>query len=213
MELTALVLALVGIAVAIALPLTIEYLKRPGLRVERATDADRIAPSAFRIVHVKIVNEPIGGVFGRWLMRNVATGCRVTISVQTENGVSALPAFNGKWSAKPEPIQYLPLGGGVQEAFDPAKWPGGLVYDLSPGLDGEPVAVAIKHDGEADAYAFHPMWIYQDPVGLRNAAARLSETEYEVTVTAEAGEITADKRFKLRNDGMRHTDLGLSELT
>jgi hypothetical protein len=49
----------------------------------------------------------------------------------------------------------------------------------------------------------------QDPIGLRDPGAQLSETEYEVTVTAEAGEISAVDRFTLRNEGTRYAGLRL----
>jgi hypothetical protein len=199
-----------GILVAIGLPLLIEYQKRPLLRIECASDADRASPPpALRIVHIRVVNEPIKGVLGHWLLRNVATGCRVEIDMKTERGEQALPVFGGKWSSKPEPIQYLASGGTIQPAFDPARWPGGLVHDLPPNREGESVALAIKHDGDAKAYAFDPKRIYQDPIGLRDPAAQLSETEYEVTVTAQAGEISAVNCFTLRNEGTQHVGLRL----
>ena len=141
-------LALLGIAVAILVPVLIEYQKRPRLRISHARDAHRPSPDAFRIVHVRVVNMPITGIFARWLVRNVATGCRVSIELRSTSSGDTRPAFAGKWSLKPEPIQYLPVGGSLQGAFDPARWPEGLVHDLPPGAYGEMVAVAIKHEGD-----------------------------------------------------------------
>jgi hypothetical protein len=44
MEFLSLILALIGIGLAIAVPLRIEYLRRPILRIERAPDANQSSP-------------------------------------------------------------------------------------------------------------------------------------------------------------------------
>jgi len=209
MEWLALILALLGIAVAIFVPLAIEYYKRPKLKIAHAADANRIEPTAFRIVHVRVANLPITGILRRWIVRSAATGCRVQIELRSTSDWAVRPAFAGKWSSRAEPIQYLPKDGLPVAAYDPGRWPEGLVLDVVPGGHGEVVAVAIKHEGDAEAYAFDPSAIYQDPVGLRNYSVRLTDTEYEVTVVATSGEITAEQSFILRNDGTRYTGLEL----
>lgn len=66
MALTGVFLGLLGIAAAIYIPLKIEALKRPKLRIQRTDDANN--PGMFggptRIAHIAVVNEPIEGWLG-----------------------------------------------------------------------------------------------------------------------------------------------------
>jgi hypothetical protein len=74
------------IAAAIGIPLRIEYLKRPQLRIERANDLNsEPLGTMMRIVHIRVVNSPIEGRTGRWLLRNPADGCRVTITLRSRS--------------------------------------------------------------------------------------------------------------------------------
>lgn len=94
--------------------------------------------------------------------------------------------------------------------WDPEKEPGRFTYDVSPGSDGENVAVEMKHDGDSEAYAFGPELYHFLPGPLKAPPLRLPDTEYEVTVHAEAGEITQDETFTLRNEGSHYTGLSLT---
>lgn len=52
----------------------------------------------------------------------------------------------GKWSAKPEPVQWLPVENedgsqSIKQFPDAEKLPDSLVYDISPGSRGGVVAV------------------------------------------------------------------------
>ena len=122
--------------------------------------------------------------------------------------------MRGSWSATPEPIQYIFADESgkvtVTPFWDPEKEPARFTYDVSPGSDGEGVAVAIKHDGDDEVYAFGPEIYHPMPQPLKNPILRLPDTEYEVTVHAEAGEITQDKTFTLHNEGAHYTGLSLT---
>jgi hypothetical protein len=139
-----------GIAAAIYIPLKIEALKRPKLRIEWAADANN--PSMFggptRIAHIAVINEPIEGWLGKWLLRNPATGCQVKLSYRSRSDEKGLWTA-GKWSAKPEPLQWLPVQNedgtqSINQFPDTEKLPDMLVYDISPGRRGGVVAVALK---------------------------------------------------------------------
>lgn len=105
MELAGVFLGLLGIAAAIYIPLKIEALKRPKLRIQWAADANN--PGMFggptRIAHITVVNEPIEGWLGKWLLRNPATGCQVKLTYRSRSDEKTL-STPGKWSAKPEPL-------------------------------------------------------------------------------------------------------------
>ena len=46
-------------------------------------------------------------------------------------------------------------------------------------------------------------------MNLRDPSVRLPDSEYEVKVTAVAGEISSEAIFTLRNQGTHYTDLAL----
>ena len=209
-------LGLAGIAAAIYIPLKIEALKWPRLRIEWAADANN--PAMFggptRIAHVKVINEPIGGRLGKWLLRNPATGCQVKLTYRSRSDEKTL-STPGKWSAKPEPVQWLPTQNpdgslGIYQYPDTEKMPDTLVYDLSPGSSGATVAVALKRDGERQAYAFGWMLYVSLPdAPLADTSLALPHDTYEVKVEVEAGGIGCSEHFLLHNDGSHHTDLRL----
>jgi hypothetical protein len=204
-------LGLVAVVLAVAVPLSVEWARRPRLRVELGSDANR--DPHWRIVHVHVVNEPLRGRLAKYLLRNPAAGCQVTMEFVSRSDRSRVPAGDmparGKWSARPQPLSPLPVTPGTFAwVFDLEKIPQALTLDVSPSTGGEPVAVAIKHDGDAQAYAFDPeIYAYGN---LRNDAFALPHEAYDVTVTAHAGEIPSEPhRFVLHNAGTAYRDLRL----
>lgn len=205
----AVLIGIAGVFVALGIPLFVESKKRPALRIERADDAnahDRTPP--FRIVHIKVINEPLSGRLGRWLLRNVATSCKVDITFRSRsgNGTVAIP---GRWSGAPEPFSYVPTsGGGTGVLFDPTKLPQSTRFDLSPDTDGEVLGIAIKTDGDPEAYAFTSE-SYRARDTRRLPELKLPDEEYDVVVTARAGGLRTTETFTLRNRGTAFTGLQL----
>jgi hypothetical protein len=215
-ELVGVLLGLLGIAAAIYIPLKIEALKRPSLRIKWAADANN--PGMFggptRIAHIAVINQPIEGWLGKWLLRNPATGCQVKLTYRSRSDEKTF-STPGKWSAKPEPLQWLPVQNAdgsqaIVQYADTEKLPDMLVYDISPGRRGGVVAVALKRDGERQAYAFGWMLYSALPDGpLADDSLELPHDAYEVTVEAEAGGIECSASFLLHNGGDQHTGLRL----
>ena len=219
-----LILGLAGILLALAVPLLVEYSRRPVLRIELGEDVtERGAEPRWRMVHVRVLNEPLAGWRGRWLLRNAATSCRVTISFESGSSRSRV-TMAGRWAASAEPrsliggppevpIEYYnidPARAGIPRIelpFDPTKVPQTLRLDLDADESGEPVPVAIKFGGDNDAYGFtSESYAYSD---ARMPELRLAGREYNVDVEARTGAIIARRRFRLRNGGQAETDLQL----
>jgi hypothetical protein len=201
-------ISVVAIGLAIWLPLWIEKTKRPLLSIEWAEDANRRDPPAFRIAHVRVVNAPLTGRRGRWLARNSADGCEVRFTIASESDGRAV-AFRGKWDARPEPIQPLVVGGQIVEILNPQLREQGFVLDVPPGPAGASLAVAIKHDGEKQAYGYGPS-IYEQG-NLRADDLRLDDDDYRVDVTVVAGGSEATATFVLTNAGTNATGLMLGK--
>jgi hypothetical protein len=210
MELIGIGLGIFGVLLAIGIPLWIESMKRPLLHIEWAEDANNaIYGGPTRIVHIKVINEPITGWRGRWLLRNPANGCGVTLTFRSMSDGREIGPYSAKWDARPEPIQWLPNEGQVNQFPDPEKIPACISYDLSPGEDGSSLAVALKRDGEAGAWAFSAILYFSLPDKPLSAEGfeLASDTDYEVVARANVGGITCESSFVLRNRGERHTGL------
>lgn len=204
----AVLLGLLGVGVAIYIPVSIEKKKRPALRIERADDLnarDREPP--WRIVHIKVVNEPLGGRLARWLLTNVATSCKVSVTF-TSRSDGKDTTIPGRWSATPQPLILLTGGGYLGKFFDDAKVPETLRFDLSPDPEGEVLGIAVKIEGDPAAYAFtSESYAANDKLRLPRLA--LPDEEYDVTVTARAGGIEESEQFTLFNRGRGMSGLEL----
>ncbi len=202
-------LGFVGVVLALAVPAFVEWSRRPSLRIEKAGDANRPDPY-WRIVHVRVINEPLAGWRSRIFLRNSAAGCRVLMEFKSKSDGKTATA-RGKWSAQPEPLAIIGQGDAIRRVYDPEKIPVGLTLDLSATKDGETVAVAIKHNNDAAAYAYDPEVYALE--NLRNDDFQLPDELYEVTVVAQAGEIKSPpRRFLLHNAGTSPRDLRLESI-
>jgi hypothetical protein len=206
------------VVVAIVAPLLIEGTKRPRLQIEWAPDANN--PNMYggptRITHVKVINTPIGKPFGRFLLRNTATNCRVRLTFTSRSDGKEAWSGPAKWDAQPEPIQWLPHEGGIHEFIDQRSATASEIYDLPPGESGSSLAIALKRDGQVEAWAFSTILYYALPSSPLSAPGILdlaSDTDYNVTVLAEAEGISTERVFLLRNRGELHTGLTLEAAT
>ena len=221
------ILGLIGIAVAIGVPLFVEWSRRPALRIERGDDVnEHRANPAWRLLHVRIVNQPLHGWRSHWLLRNPATSCRVAVLFKSCSDGQEIH-MPGRWTASPEPrsliggppevpMEYYnldPVRAGepsIGMPFDPTKVPGTLRLDLSADADGEPVPVAIKFKGEVAAFGFtSESYAYAD---FRKPDLVLPDEEYLVTIRARAGGIEVTETFRLHNAGQLETDLRLGSV-
>ncbi len=196
-----LTISFLAVIVAVVLPLLIERAKWPELRLGRADDANarHLSPVA-RFVHVRVTNQPLRGLRARWLQRNTANACKVEITFRSKSSGDVI-SMPGRWSATPQP---LTLG-----IFDNEKLPQSLRFDLPPDEQGEVVAVAIKRDGNSDAFGF-TSYSYADPAMCLPTYA-LPDEEYEVEIRAHAGPVEARRTFVLKNTGTTHRGLQLSD--
>src|SRR6266566_2246405 len=88
----------VGGVITIIVALVMERAKRPSLAVEVAGPAD---DPRWVILHVKVINKPVGGWWGRWLLRTDARGCRVRMvfARRAVTGPSVhVRDMDGRWS-------------------------------------------------------------------------------------------------------------------
>ena len=103
----------------------------------------------------------------------------------------------GRWSATPQPLTF--------GHFDNERVPQSLRFDLSPDEQGETLAVAIKRDGDTNAYGFNSYSYANGALCLPHYA--LPDETYDVEVRAHAGPVEAQGSFVLHNAGQDHRGL------
>ena len=142
-------LSVLALALAVLVPLAIEFWKHPSLRIylgEKAIDPT----GKFAFLHVNVQNVPRLRPFSRILQREAAAQCRVAVRLVHGGAGGNDVEFPGKWSSSPEPLIPIPGGG---YTFDPSKIPLLERKDIHPG-EPEPFAVAVKHKGDLSCYGF-----------------------------------------------------------
>jgi hypothetical protein len=182
----------IGGLITIAVALAVEWVKRPRLAVEIARPA---SDARWEILHIKVINKPVAGWAGRFVLRNDAPGCRVRATFRRRNVTGpSTPLFgiDGRWSATPQPLSVIAGTQGREAIFDVNKLPQSERFDLPPDSAGEAVAIAIKLTGDRDAYAFsNSSYIAGD---FRHEPFKLGVGQFEVEVTASVGAVPPTTR-------------------
>ena len=105
-------LGFVGVVLALGVPAFVEWSRRPRLRIESAADANSPDPY-WRIVHIRVINEPLSGWRSHIFLRNSAAGCRVSMEFKSKSAGKTVEA-RGKWSAQPEPLAIIGQGDAIR---------------------------------------------------------------------------------------------------
>ena len=105
-------LGFVGVVLALGVPAFVEWSRRPRLRIESAADANSPDPY-WRIVHIRVINEPLSGWRSHIFLRNSAAGCRVSMEFKSKSDGKTVEA-RGKWSAQPEPLAIIGQGDAIR---------------------------------------------------------------------------------------------------
>lgn len=213
-------LSLIGIALALAalfLPLAIERKRRPRLLME----AGQWKPEndvAWKFAAIRVINDPLDGLWGRILTRQSAEGCIVSITMQKQGvAVPVVSDLPGRWSGTPEPYrtEVQPDGKGgwlTVETFDHSLVPDSFRFSIPSTGDAEEVAVAVWRDGESHAFN---SWSYAHPKWA-NPEWKLDPGNYEVTIRAKAPGCEASGTFMLAvstSDGLDLTPVSASDMS
>src|SRR5947208_13207097 len=101
-----------GLAAAVAVPTTIEALKRPRLEIVPSLWSPA-GPVTWAFAAVQIRNRPMGAPFNRLLTRDAAQGCVVDLDFfEWGTDERVMPTVPGRWSSHPEPIRSVPSQSG-----------------------------------------------------------------------------------------------------
>jgi hypothetical protein len=101
-------LAIVAIVLAIAIPLGIELLKRPRLRIEAAPWVPQ-GPVPWIFAVVRVQNLPLPRPWSILLRRDLATGCEITAEFRIKAQGRALPPLACRWSGARPPVRQIPI--------------------------------------------------------------------------------------------------------
>jgi hypothetical protein len=128
------ILAIIGIVAAIAVPLSIELLKRPRLKIV-PTRWSPGGPVEWTFAVVQVLNKPLTGPIARLLSRQAAQGCVVDIDYFSWGlDEKLMPTVRGRWSSHPEPLRSVPAPS--------AETPRGTGGAISPVASAFPMRAA-----------------------------------------------------------------------
>lgn len=201
--------ALLAIAVAIAVPLHIEWRRRPVFLLDVGHTAFGPGPDKLQFLHIRVANKPLNS---RWLLRNTATGCKVSMTFE-ELGTGKRPVEHApaRWTAAPEPVSVVASGTGPDLVFDSTKVPFSYKIDVSPDVGGEFLGIVVKYEGRSSAFAFNSDSYIPEQGKDRFCLSKfeLPGDEYKVTMRVAAGGVEEAETFRLRNYGTTLDRFGL----
>jgi uncharacterized membrane protein len=194
-------LAILGVVLAIAIPTLFEQWKKPDLDIlpmnEKVDGAAK-----FKFVHIKVVNKP--HKFVRFIERNFANESKAKITFIDRNSGTELFTMSCKWSGKPEPVTLIhsPQTGGPIYVLDVTKIGDAESINIPPGNDGEALDVAIKHKGEKECYGFNSLSYHpRAQPDWKDPDKKVIFPECFLRVVVTSGEVSKTKEFILKNPG------------
>jgi hypothetical protein len=210
-----------GVGVFIALfTLAAKWQQRPQLlvrldsNVKRRHSTGTDAKGPFRFAHVIVQNTPntpIPGVFKLLTYRQPARRVRLKLEYFAVDGTYPKFSFDARWSENLAPVRTLRIDGAERVEFDAYRTHTGRYLDISSGEYSEPVAVALKQQGDKDCFGFTNER-YEGGVARRRPEWRLPLGSHKIIATAVAGDVQSEPtEFILHNDGPDPTDLWIDQ--
>lgn len=194
----------VGAIIAILIPLRIESLRKPKLKLKLTEPQDsnyeNSPASVARFLLVKLVNEQLPRWASWWMSRDAALQCHGTITFHHLDGQNIFGrAMPFRWRASPEP-------GSIELKFDDKRLfiTDRTAFNLEPRMDVYPgeaqqLGVIARFDNEPDCYGWSNESYFSEPK-WRNPAWRLPPGRYLVRVTVISAGSKCTSVFRLSND-------------
>jgi len=210
------VLSRLGVFIAL-FSLAAKWQEKPQLLVKLDSDpqarysegADDEGP--FRFVHVVVQNPPIPRVFKFLTSRQPARRVRLKLQYFAVGGTHPKFTFDARWSENLAPLRTLRVNGEERVEFDSYRIHTGRYLDIASGEHSEPVAVALKQEGDDNCFGYTNE-TYEGGVARRRSEWRLPLGNYKIVATAVAGDVQSEPaEFILHNDGPSLTDLWIDE--
>ncbi len=179
----------IGTLVSIGAVISIEYLRRPSLRlsIEDPTHDARYDPpgsrpaTEVRTLRVTLCNKTLPR-WAKWMVRAPPLQCRAAITFHhlVDRQDIFGKAMDGRWASTPEPVPIAvalanPQGKQLVLIPDPRSW-----VDVYPG-ESELLDIAIRADNDAECYGWNNEAYFSSPA-WRNANWKLDRGRYLVRV-------------------------------
>lgn len=200
-------------SLALVLFLWVYRLMGPSLELRLGNRVEDERPGLkYAFLHLIVINHPLTGLLEKFCSkifhvdRRSAT-CEVQLDFisrdEEETYISLMPA---DWSSTPEPFGriYDPSDLSIKAFPDIAKKANRWTLDIRPTGRGESIAVAVKHEGQKECYAFNSESYFGATTGKPWCIERYKLDSEEITVNAYllSGGISREPlRFRLINKG------------
>jgi hypothetical protein len=192
------------IAAGIILALAYADLGKPRLSIEPAKPEDiYIGQERVRWIHLVVSNKPRSGL--PFIARSTAFSCHGTITFMDIEG-RPLFEMSIRWSANPQPIQRIAVGGTIVSLPDPNLIRASRYIDI-PADEVESLDVCFRAPRQRTANAWNSE-NYQFPRS-RHPKRHLPRGRYLVQVVIKHNDGAVSARFVLQNPG-RIRDFGLA---
>jgi hypothetical protein len=183
---TDLLLALIGIYLAIVIPIGIAYLNEPAFDI---TVGDPIFREGnCQLVKVRIVSK-----------RNFVRDPRPLVTFYTEGNTASITkklTLTGKWDSAPEPVLFWEDSQAQHWDFQGWLTRVERAVDILPNKHEE-LAIAVKFRGEQEFYGFDP-WSYR--YGWKHPSYKIAGLKsVKVSVEVTSGDVVKTKWFVIEN--------------
>lgn len=192
-------LGITGVALAFVVPLALDWLKQPRVRIVASTyRASQPVPWTFAAVKVK--NEPLR-FLGRLVSQGSAQGALAYAEFRrVGEDQLCIPTVPLGWSSKPEPLSIHPVtqpSGDIAlvQRFAPEMLTERLRSDIASALPALELAVAILRQGDSNAFGFGAESYAHHQ--MQKPEWRLQRGNYAVDIRVEFGGGHAVGKFSL----------------
>jgi len=175
--------------------------RKPSLRIQYRPEP--ISKDPRRWVHVDVCNKP-----SSFLTRSPAFECIGSVTYTSLDGIDVKGPRETKWESRPEPesLQYDAEGKPVGRSIEIGTLQLLKVETIHPGGRPKGLDIAVKFDGENDAW----IWTPESYVRYNRPECQLKEGIYRVKVRIESPGIgPVEEEFMLENKGDKAAGLRL----
>jgi len=187
--------------VALGMIVVTDRLRKPSLEIQYRDEP--VSQDSRRWVHVFVYNRP-----RKLIARTPANECKGRVTyINLDSGERKGPVET-KWASRPGPVntelnaKWVPVG----YLIDDSTLVESKTESIAPGAEPKGLDIAVKFDGETDAWIWTP-WSYY---GHKKPEYRLMEGTYRVKVRIESPGISpVEDEFILVNKGDKAAGLRL----
>jgi hypothetical protein len=205
--------SLIGVLIALVLPVFIERISRPSLQIVKIISepanwfSNNTLVETYWSIKVEVIHPKLPeGIYrlwaDKWLERRVASRCRGTIQFIAENKSNDFPPMDVRWADSPQPTSpqaYISIGGQKGYITQFVK-----EVDIAPG-DSNKIDIVVQFEGDPHCYGWNNESYAYIPENKapRNPKWKLPPGQYRVELQIFYSDKVLYKMYRLLNSGTK----------